>query len=220
MRTVKNSRALVLSRTSHWLAIVIYVRPIKISSSPTSSSFDLGLSCSGIIWFYNIVNDGLNYIGGLADHFPSISVPMHIMHPSGNDIALPELNLYNFEEDEYVGSKYVLTSPRSLEACDMLNVKVSSIHFFTDTVCIDMKMLWYPFHCVISLLYSRWSCFINHCQTSRMRWEKRAAASTMLIHCMMTTRRVGRVRLLYITVINFNTCEICSKRDWWDRFGN
>lgn len=39
--------------------------------------------------------------------------------------ALPELNLYNFEEDEFVGSKYVLTSPRSLEACDMLNVKVS-----------------------------------------------------------------------------------------------
>ena len=38
---------------------------------------------------------------------------------------LPELNLYNFEEDEFVGSKYVLTSPRSLEACDMLNVKVS-----------------------------------------------------------------------------------------------
>ncbi|XP_067929805.1 apical junction molecule-like [Watersipora subatra] len=37
--------------------------------------------------------------------------------------VLPELNLYNFEEDEFAGSKYVLTSPRSLEACDMLGVK-------------------------------------------------------------------------------------------------
>jgi hypothetical protein len=37
---------------------------------------------------------------------------------------LPELNLYNFEEEEFSGSKYVLTSPRSLEACDMLSVKV------------------------------------------------------------------------------------------------
>ncbi|KAF6016643.1 hypothetical protein EB796_025045 [Bugula neritina] len=37
--------------------------------------------------------------------------------------ALPELNLYNFEEEEFADSKYVLTSPRSLEACDMLNVK-------------------------------------------------------------------------------------------------
>ena len=38
---------------------------------------------------------------------------------------IPELNLYNFEENEFADSKYVLTSPRSLEACDMLNVKVS-----------------------------------------------------------------------------------------------
>ena len=42
----------------------------------------------------------------------------------GKPQTVPELNLYNFEEDEFVGSKYVLTSPRSLEACDMLNVKV------------------------------------------------------------------------------------------------
>ena len=37
---------------------------------------------------------------------------------------MEELNLYNFEDEEFAGSQYVLTSPRSLEACDMLSVKV------------------------------------------------------------------------------------------------
>ncbi|KAF6026724.1 hypothetical protein EB796_014966 [Bugula neritina] len=47
-----------------------------------------------------------------------------LKHEVGNKpAALPELNLYNFEEEEFADSKYVLTSPRSLEACDMLNVK-------------------------------------------------------------------------------------------------
>jgi len=35
-----------------------------------------------------------------------------------------EINLYNFEDDEFAESPYVLTSPRSLQACDMLGVKV------------------------------------------------------------------------------------------------
>ena len=39
------------------------------------------------------------------------------------DIA-QQLNLYNFEDKEYAESRYVLTSPRSLMACDMLGVKV------------------------------------------------------------------------------------------------
>ncbi|KAF6022633.1 hypothetical protein EB796_019060 [Bugula neritina] len=34
-----------------------------------------------------------------------------------------EINLYNFEDDEFAESPYVLTSPRSLQACDMLGVK-------------------------------------------------------------------------------------------------
>lgn len=34
------------------------------------------------------------------------------------------MNLYNFEDEEFNGSKYVLTSPRSLQACDILGVKV------------------------------------------------------------------------------------------------
>jgi len=35
-----------------------------------------------------------------------------------------ELNLYNFEDEEYCDSRYVLTSPRSLQACDMLSIQV------------------------------------------------------------------------------------------------
>ncbi|ESP01927.1 hypothetical protein LOTGIDRAFT_238101 [Lottia gigantea] len=36
---------------------------------------------------------------------------------------VPSLDLYNFEDNQYEESKYVLTSPRSLEACSQLGVK-------------------------------------------------------------------------------------------------
>ncbi|GFO33295.1 coiled-coil domain-containing protein 177-like isoform x4 [Plakobranchus ocellatus] len=39
-----------------------------------------------------------------------------------NDIAV-NINLYNLEDVKFEGSKYVLTSPRSLEACSRLSVK-------------------------------------------------------------------------------------------------
>ena len=41
-----------------------------------------------------------------------------------------ELNLYNFEDEENAGSRYVLTSPRSLQSCDMLGVKVLSLQYY------------------------------------------------------------------------------------------
>ena len=34
------------------------------------------------------------------------------------------MNLFNFEDEEFSERKYVLTSPRSLQACDALGVKV------------------------------------------------------------------------------------------------
>lgn len=37
------------------------------------------------------------------------------------------IDLYNFEDSKYEGSKYVLTSPRSLDACSALGIKVSNI---------------------------------------------------------------------------------------------
>ncbi len=39
---------------------------------------------------------------------------------------LPTLDLFNFDRPEYEDSKYVLTSPRSLEACSRLSIKVRS----------------------------------------------------------------------------------------------
>ena len=35
-----------------------------------------------------------------------------------------KIDLYNFDHPDFIDSKYVLTSPRSLEACSRLNIKV------------------------------------------------------------------------------------------------
>lgn len=35
-----------------------------------------------------------------------------------------KIDLYNFDHVDFIDSKYVLTSPRSLEACSRLNIKV------------------------------------------------------------------------------------------------
>lgn len=35
-----------------------------------------------------------------------------------------KIDLYNFDHSDFRDSKYVLTSPRSLEACSRLNIKV------------------------------------------------------------------------------------------------
>lgn len=43
-----------------------------------------------------------------------------------------QLNLYNFEDEEFAESRYVLTSPRSLMACDMLTIKVN----YMPAVCL------------------------------------------------------------------------------------
>jgi len=37
------------------------------------------------------------------------------------------IDLFNFEDEKYEGSKYILTSPRSLEACSRLGIKVTNI---------------------------------------------------------------------------------------------
>ena len=39
----------------------------------------------------------------------------------------PQLNLYNFDKPEAQDSRYVLTSPRSLEACSRLHIKPLSL---------------------------------------------------------------------------------------------
>ena len=43
-----------------------------------------------------------------------------------------KIDLYNFEHSDFANSKYVLTSPRSLEACSRLNIKVSNRLFSFD----------------------------------------------------------------------------------------
>ena len=34
------------------------------------------------------------------------------------------IDLFNFDDEKFEGSKYILTSPRSLEACSRLGIKV------------------------------------------------------------------------------------------------
>lgn len=41
----------------------------------------------------------------------------------------PKIDLYNFDHSDFVDSKYVLTSPRSLEACARLKIKVNRLNF-------------------------------------------------------------------------------------------
>ena len=42
-----------------------------------------------------------------------------------SDFGGLHIDLYNLEDGKFEGSKYVLTSPRSLEACSRLDVKAS-----------------------------------------------------------------------------------------------
>jgi hypothetical protein len=44
---------------------------------------------------------------------------------SSND--MPKIDLMNFEDPQFEDGKYVLTSPRSLEACSRLGVKVKKL---------------------------------------------------------------------------------------------
>lgn len=58
------------------------------------------------------------------------------------------INLLNFEDPQFEDSKYILTSPRSLEACSRLNIKV----------CYDLTVcsVWF-----LSNLVTH--CFMCHC---------------------------------------------------------
>ena len=40
------------------------------------------------------------------------------------------INLDNFLDPKFEDGKYILTSPRSLEACSNLGIKVTSMHLF------------------------------------------------------------------------------------------
>jgi len=51
-----------------------------------------------------------------------------------NTEAELHIDLFNFEDEKYNGSKYILTSPRSLEACSRLGMKVKNIANLHGTV--------------------------------------------------------------------------------------
>lgn len=56
-----------------------------------------------IILYQNVINSGL---------------------PARTETDFQNLNLNNFESEEAIGSSYILTSPRSLKACRLANIKV------------------------------------------------------------------------------------------------
>jgi hypothetical protein len=52
--------------------------------------------------------------------------------------STPNINLFNFEDPKFEDSKYVLTSPRSLEACARVGVKV-----ILDIYILIILQYWY-----------------------------------------------------------------------------
>lgn len=54
----------------------------------------------------------------------SAKQPKRNVNPSLPIRGQIKIDLYNFDHIDFADSKYVLTSPRSLEACARLNVKV------------------------------------------------------------------------------------------------
>ena len=47
------------------------------------------------------------------------------IHSAMDTEAELHIDLFNFEDEKYEGTKYILTSPRSLEACSRLAIKVN-----------------------------------------------------------------------------------------------
>ena len=82
---------------------------------------------------------------------------------SAQDDALkdiPKMDLMNFEDPEFEDSKYVLTSPRSLEACSRLGVKVcfpslTHLHRVDSSTTTLWTYLFQIAGCLVSFCYYR-----------------------------------------------------------------
>jgi hypothetical protein len=69
------------------------------------------------------------------------------------------IDLFNFEDEKFEGSKYVLTSPRSLEACSRLGIKVSIAYFMA------MNLIGFNMCIKFSVLFS-FSCLKTKCEVT------------------------------------------------------
>ena len=76
----------------------------------------------------NITKSCLFFITGSCQNFSRVSYPCLPPRMTAQEDTLkgiPKMDLMNFEDPEFEESKYVLTSPRSLEASSRLGVKVT-----------------------------------------------------------------------------------------------
>ncbi|XP_074658960.1 uncharacterized protein LOC141911806 isoform X2 [Tubulanus polymorphus] len=64
---------------------------------------------------------------GPADTTPSISITRPATQDVTGDENIPYIDLYNLDDPKFEGCKYVLTSPRSLEACSRLGIKPAAL---------------------------------------------------------------------------------------------
>ncbi|KAL3831535.1 hypothetical protein ACJMK2_023276 [Sinanodonta woodiana] len=62
-------------------------------------------------------------LGGGSLNYKRTASPTRRIESQASVASLPRMDLFNFETPEFEDSKYVLTSPRSLEACSRLGVK-------------------------------------------------------------------------------------------------
>ena len=59
--------------------------------------------------------------------------------------STPKISLFNFEDPKFEDSKYVLTSPRSLEACARVGVKVGCV---INEILVTLLTYMYIYHVV------------------------------------------------------------------------
>ncbi|KAK2146951.1 hypothetical protein LSH36_577g03010 [Paralvinella palmiformis] len=69
------------------------------------------------------VDDFFNFSGAAMNRMRSPSPAPKDFRTSKTKL---HIDLFNFDDPKFENSKYVLTSPRSLEACSRLGVKVCS----------------------------------------------------------------------------------------------
>ena len=76
--------------------------------------------------------DSILYIGSSQNYTRKVEAPKPYRAMEGTEDSMlkgiPKMDLMNFEDPQFEEGKYVLTSPRSLEACSRLGVKVSIKH--------------------------------------------------------------------------------------------
>ena len=106
--------------TCHWLCQLLIVATTNISWEFYLNQFDGDFT--NIYFNFFILN--FTFSGAAMNRMRSPSPAPKDFRTSKTKL---HIDLFNFDDPKFENSKYVLTSPRSLEACSRLGVKVCSM---------------------------------------------------------------------------------------------